>query len=261
MTTTEMFSERLKKLRTDKGKKRQEVADELAISRASLEYYEKGSRKPDIEILAKLAKYYNVSSDYLLGISDGTEINDDCKALERYLGLSEKAVKILSTSMNYNPAFRTINKFLNTLLEDEDTCDRIESFYISIAVVCEKYDDRIEGLKNLVEILKNTTPINISIDNGKNYDEFIKFTDCRCGLSYEDYLDFCKAKNEITLNEYKVQKAINRLLEKITNVVNEKYNISFDLAKKADIETSRINEAQLTDYEDMEMAIHRLSMP
>ena len=66
MATNETFADRLTKLRENTGKKRQEVADELEISRASLEYYEKGKRKPDIEVLAKIAEYYGVSCDYLL---------------------------------------------------------------------------------------------------------------------------------------------------------------------------------------------------
>lgn len=59
----EIFRERLKALR---GEARlQDVAKDIGISRASLGYYENGDRKPDIEILMKLADYYHVSCDYL----------------------------------------------------------------------------------------------------------------------------------------------------------------------------------------------------
>ena len=44
MATISGFAERLIELRENKGKKRQEVADDINISRASLEYYEKGKR-------------------------------------------------------------------------------------------------------------------------------------------------------------------------------------------------------------------------
>lgn len=66
------FSDRLKELRGNRSL--QEVADAIGISRVSLGYYETGSRKPDIEMLYKICKYYNVSSDYLIGID--TDLSD-----------------------------------------------------------------------------------------------------------------------------------------------------------------------------------------
>ena len=50
---TVIFPRRLKELRGNKSQ--QEVADNLQISRVSLGYYESGERKPDIEVLSKLA--------------------------------------------------------------------------------------------------------------------------------------------------------------------------------------------------------------
>lgn len=96
MATNETFADRLTKLRENTGKKRQEVADELKISRASLEYYEKGKRKPDIEVLVKIAEYYKVSTDYLLGLSIAPTTNKDIQFICDYTGLSEEVVKELS---------------------------------------------------------------------------------------------------------------------------------------------------------------------
>jgi len=39
---------------------------DLSISRESLSYYENGKRSPDIEMLVRLSKYFNVSIDYLI---------------------------------------------------------------------------------------------------------------------------------------------------------------------------------------------------
>lgn len=60
------FGKRLIELRENKNLSRQKVADDLGISRASLEYYEKGKRTPDIETLLKLANYFEVTCDYLI---------------------------------------------------------------------------------------------------------------------------------------------------------------------------------------------------
>ena len=89
----QIFKERLKALR---GKRSlQEVAHDLGISRATLGYYENGDRKPDIEVLLKIASYYNVSCDYLLGLTDYLTPNIDNRAISEKTGLSEEAVDIL----------------------------------------------------------------------------------------------------------------------------------------------------------------------
>lgn len=107
MTEKNVFSERLTQLREDRGLKRQEVADALEISRASLEYYEKGQRKPDIEVAARIAKYYGVSTDYLVGVSAAqvtASDNETLKTVCDYLGISEASAEQVSylTSIGYN---------------------------------------------------------------------------------------------------------------------------------------------------------------
>ena len=67
MNAKESFGDRLKLLRGEK--KQKELADALGISRASVGYYENGTRTPDIEVLVKAAAYFSVSTDYLLGLT------------------------------------------------------------------------------------------------------------------------------------------------------------------------------------------------
>lgn len=92
METKEIFAKRLLEIREEQGLTRQKVADDLGITRASLEYYEKGKRTPDINTIAKIAKYYNTTTDYLFGLSYAKTVNTDLKAVCDYIGLSEKAV-------------------------------------------------------------------------------------------------------------------------------------------------------------------------
>lgn len=61
------FGSKLKKLRTDKGKQQKEVAIDLDISSTGYSSYENDLRMPGIKMLIKIADYYNVSTDYLLG--------------------------------------------------------------------------------------------------------------------------------------------------------------------------------------------------
>jgi transcriptional regulator with XRE-family HTH domain len=61
------FGERLKELRKQKGITQQELADILKVGRPTVAGYETKGKQPDFEKLAMLCKYFNVSSDELLG--------------------------------------------------------------------------------------------------------------------------------------------------------------------------------------------------
>ncbi len=56
----------LTEIRKKKGYSQLKVAMDLSISREALSYYENGKRSPDVEMLCKLSKYFNVSIDYLI---------------------------------------------------------------------------------------------------------------------------------------------------------------------------------------------------
>ena len=58
---------RLKELRIAKGMTQNELAKVIGYSSLSYARYEKGEREPYISTLCKLADYFNVSVDYLLG--------------------------------------------------------------------------------------------------------------------------------------------------------------------------------------------------
>ena len=61
---------RLKEIRKERRITQQEMADLLNISLNSYSRYERGKRNPDINILKKISKILDISTDYLLGISD-----------------------------------------------------------------------------------------------------------------------------------------------------------------------------------------------
>ena len=65
-----LFRERLKSSRTDKGIGQNLLAKELDLSNASISYWETGKQEPCAEAIFKLAQYFDVSSDYLLGLVD-----------------------------------------------------------------------------------------------------------------------------------------------------------------------------------------------
>ncbi|WP_164506058.1 helix-turn-helix domain-containing protein [Companilactobacillus insicii] len=61
-----MFSENLKKLRTDKGLSQEQLSEIIDVSRQSISKYESGVTEPSFDKLIAIAKYFDVSIDFLL---------------------------------------------------------------------------------------------------------------------------------------------------------------------------------------------------
>lgn len=65
-----MNLERLKELRKEKNLTQPDIAQMLGISATAYSKYELGKSKPDIDSLVKLSKFYEVSLDYIVGLTD-----------------------------------------------------------------------------------------------------------------------------------------------------------------------------------------------
>jgi transcriptional regulator with XRE-family HTH domain len=65
-----MLKDRLKSLRAEKELSQRDLASLLELSPSTIAMYETGQREPDNETLIKIANFFQVSTDYLLGQSD-----------------------------------------------------------------------------------------------------------------------------------------------------------------------------------------------
>ena len=82
-----MLSEILKALRNEKGISQVSLANILGLSQQAIAKWETGNSEPDTEMLIRLASFFDVSVDYLLGCtierSPGTEMPPKVKILLR----------------------------------------------------------------------------------------------------------------------------------------------------------------------------------
>ena len=65
-----IFSERLTELRKDKNLTQKELASVINVSDDMLSSYERGIAQTPDEVKIKIAKYFNISLDYLMGVID-----------------------------------------------------------------------------------------------------------------------------------------------------------------------------------------------
>ena len=68
-----MYFKRLRDMREDNDLKQADIAEYLGIAQTVYSRYERGFQTIAVEHLLKLADYYNVSTDYLLGRTDNNK--------------------------------------------------------------------------------------------------------------------------------------------------------------------------------------------
>ena len=64
------FGKTIKELRTDEGISQCELGKRLGVCNQTVSFWENGQREPDLDMLVKIAKYFHVSTDVLLGNDD-----------------------------------------------------------------------------------------------------------------------------------------------------------------------------------------------
>lgn len=95
MSRNEILAERLAAARKESGYTQDEIADFLRCSRVTVTNYENGRRSPDYDNLVLLAEKYNVTTDYLLGVTTAETTDKDLRYVCDYTGLTDKAVNTL----------------------------------------------------------------------------------------------------------------------------------------------------------------------
>ena len=94
------FSEILSKMRKERGVSQKKAAADLGISQALLSHYEKGIRECGLDFVIKCSKYYGVTTDYLLGVSENRNgMSND--VLANITSTDGRSAKALAQSTKY----------------------------------------------------------------------------------------------------------------------------------------------------------------
>ena len=122
-----MFGQNLKKLRTSKNLSQSKLSKILGISSSTIGMYEQGRRFPDQTILTKIADFFDVYTDYLLGRNPQnppTEFNNATDAMEFILKL---------------PTVMAYGGYDATKLSDEEIIDFANDLLQQIELISYKY--------------------------------------------------------------------------------------------------------------------------
>ncbi|WP_326910036.1 helix-turn-helix domain-containing protein [Sedimentibacter sp. MB31-C6] len=64
------YNERIRQIRIKNKLTAKEFSKIFGISESTVSLYESGKRKPGIELIIKISKYFDVSTDFILGVTD-----------------------------------------------------------------------------------------------------------------------------------------------------------------------------------------------
>lgn len=72
-----MIGEKIKELRKNNKITQEQLGNAIGVSKMAISYFEKGKKSPGRESLEKIADYFNVTTDYLLGRSEDPELSEE----------------------------------------------------------------------------------------------------------------------------------------------------------------------------------------
>ncbi len=95
----DIIGHRLKKLRTESHMTQENLANILNISREAYSLYETNKRQMNYETICSVSRFYNVSTDYILGNSESKKnydlCNDEIDLLNLYRSCDQRGKRII----------------------------------------------------------------------------------------------------------------------------------------------------------------------
>lgn len=152
--------------------KQKELAKEIGVMDNVVSYWCKGSRTPNTEQIIKISRVLNVSTDYLLGVSDVVTSNKDLQYICDYTGLSLQSIALLRQTKHstvYSSRSDTVLKVVDILIKNIGSAlfEDIASLGVCVSDETEKLPKVIEAIAQLIQKMNDF--------NSNSYDEWLAF--------------------------------------------------------------------------------------
>jgi len=164
------IAEKLVELRTSKGVTQEDVAQSLSISNKTISKWENGASTPDLSMLVELAKYYGVTTDTLLGLSEEKKQSTKEEVCSMFEGLNcrESVLKAFEAVKAFVPAmYETVSQY------KDDVYDKDSVFPADIS---NYYRSNI-SLDEFVEFVASSENVNVAVMLLRNKADFAWMND------------------------------------------------------------------------------------
>lgn len=205
-----MFCERAIELFGDIGQ--MELAQKIGISQGVISAIKnKKIKAPGADTVFKISKYFNVSADYLLGLSNVLSLDLDTQEICKKIGISESMLESLTVISDYCCE-------MNVLKDDSDMMKDV--FEALICSLSSMVDINATGTNNFLICLENYVIAKDSIDFFSTRQlEFQKNISNICESDFEmmnsTAVNLCYAQTDLDAEEWRLQKSLFLLAELI----------------------------------------------
>ena len=117
------IAEKLVELRISKGVTQEDVAQSLSVSNKTISKWENGASTPDLPMIVELAKYYGITTDTLLGLSEGKKQSTKEEICSLFEGLDRRecVLKAFETVKALVPAmYGTVSNYNDDIYDKEN---------------------------------------------------------------------------------------------------------------------------------------------
>lgn len=221
------IAEKLAELRASRGLTQEEVARRLFVSNKTLSKWENGSSTPDYSMLAEISKYYGVTTDYLLGLSDEKKktTREEIGSLFYGLDHGESVLKAFETVRALVPIMcEKAAEYSYGVDDKKDNFPMGQSGYyrskISTGGLFE-FTARNENVNLAVMLLKNKADFSWMNDKDKQAEtvRLFKFLSSEDTLSVLYFIHSAGCSKSFTADYISKNTGINE--ERVTEILNE----------------------------------------
>lgn len=198
---TKHFADNLSDLVEEKkksGKSHNDIAEEIEVGSATLSDWMADNKTPTIDNLYKISKYFDVSADWLLGLTNHRTTSMDTRAVCEFTGLSQHSVQRLFNTKN--GAIPIHQKLIDAIL--------------STGVVERAYD-------NLIDLV--ALRLQIHEVSNDNFTHFLPVSALSVGTKHDLIKKInarCSSKILLPKNEYAFLRYIDSTTQHITKSIN-----------------------------------------
>ena len=160
-TEQEALPQRLREIMLVKRVSHDALAKYLGVSRQAVGQYTQGRSSPDWKTIVKMAQFFGVTTDYLLGME--SEQSHDLHFICYYTGLSEEAIKNISEKKPGDFLFRTT---ISRFYEKDDLSRRffrdmqaVTNCYVAVKSELSGYSEVIDQAANSAEAKRNLSQL------------------------------------------------------------------------------------------------------
>ena len=241
---------KLTELRKAKGATQEEIAEALQISNKTISKWENGTSAPDLEMLVALSRYYNVSTDTLLGLSEDKKqsTKEEIRSLFEGLDRRESVLKAFETVKALVPAmYGTISKYEDDVYDKESVIPSDISHFYRSNISLHEFFEFVASSENVniaVMMLRNKANFAWMNDANKQKEivKIFKFLSSEDALSVLYFVHSTNCSESFTADYVAGKTGLKQ--ERVTEILDE-----FCSVGACDWVTAHLTEGEVRVYE------------